>query len=85
MTQAELVALITAELQAEMSAPLVTVTNYPIVVDDEHYPVDEWNGGDREPATLRVLFADAWIEPYVTWAGDIAWRATADGRKAGLK
>src|SRR5688572_14443059 len=47
--------------------------------------ITRWNAGEREPPTLRNLFGAAWIEPYITWSSDLAWRATADGKKAGLK
>jgi hypothetical protein len=48
-------------------------------------PVPRWNSGEREACVTRPLYALGHIEPYITWAGEIAWRATDDGKQAGLK
>ena len=44
-----------------------------------------WNAGARERDVLADLFEEGFVEPHVTWASDLGWRVTADGKKAGLK
>ena len=58
---------------------------YPVLDGVMPMPIERWNGGDRERATLSALFDAGLAEPYVDWFGNLGWRATDDGKKEGLK
>jgi hypothetical protein len=48
-------------------------------------PSKRWNAGERDLDVTRPLYMAGHIEPHVTWASDLGWRVTSEGKKAGLK
>lgn len=72
----------TIRLTAETHWPTASVGSG---VSTARPAVVSWNAGAREHDILGELYAAALAEPYITWAGELAWRATDAGKKAGLK
>lgn len=50
-----------------------------------HSAAIAWKQGERDASVTRALYAAGYIEPHVTWASDLGWRVTSEGKKAGLK
>ncbi len=65
---------------------LIHGPNQPPTVAAPYSPVGKaWRDGERDAETTRPLYAEGLVEPYVAWAGDLSWRVTEAGKKAGLK